>query len=51
MLQLRSVAAAGQDFALADMVGRADDAFGFHSLDDSCRPVVADLKVALYETG
>src|SRR5262249_54157847 len=40
-----------QDFALADAVGGADDAFLLHPLDDPRRAVVADLQVALDEAG
>ena len=46
-----SIDVARQHFALADMVGGADDAFGFHALDDAGGAVVADLQVALDEAG
>src|SRR5262249_53579097 len=44
-------AAADQDFALADVVGGADDAFGLHALDQAGGAVVADLQIALHEAG
>src|SRR5579872_362273 len=43
--------AGGEDFALADVVGAADDAFRFHALDDAGGAVVADLQMALDEAG
>src|SRR5579859_2776049 len=39
----------GEDLALADVVGGADDAFGLHALDDAGGAVVADLQVALHK--
>src|SRR5579862_4273911 len=42
-----SAAGRGEDFALADVIGRADDAVGFHPLDEAGGAVVADLQVAL----
>jgi hypothetical protein len=36
-----------EDVALVDAVGRADDAFFFHDLDDARRSVVADAQAAL----
>src|SRR5438067_7008301 len=39
----------GEDLALADMVGGADDALGFHALDQSRGAVVADLQIALHK--
>src|SRR5947208_2822810 len=39
----------GEDLALADMVGGADDAFGFHALDQSRGAVVADLQIPLHK--
>src|SRR5713101_2155444 len=47
----RSIDIARQHLALADMVGGADDALGLHALDDARGAVVADLQVALHETG
>src|SRR5665213_2888787 len=44
-----SLDVAGQDLALADVIGAADDAFGLHPLDDAGGPVIADLEVALHE--
>ena len=40
---------AGQDLALADVVGGGHDALFFHALDDAGGAVVADLQVALDE--
>src|SRR5437588_349421 len=40
-----------EHFALADMVGRADDALGFHLFDEPRRAVVADLQIALHKAG
>ena len=51
LLQLRSIAAARQNLALADMVGGADDPFGLHALDDPGGAVVADLQMALHKAG
>src|SRR5437764_6198788 len=39
----------GEDLAFADMVGRADDALGFHALDEPRGAVVADLQIALHK--
>src|SRR5438270_7860933 len=39
----------GEDLALADMVGGADDALGFHALDEARGAVVADLQIALHK--
>src|SRR5438067_13736432 len=39
----------GEDLALADMVGGADDAFGLHALDQTRGAVVADLQIALHK--
>src|SRR5437588_8942669 len=39
----------GEDLALADMVGGADNAFGFHALDEARGAVVADLQIALHK--
>src|SRR5216683_413675 len=47
----RSIDIARQHLALADMIGGADDALGLHALDDARGAVVADLQVALHETG
>src|SRR6516165_8585124 len=49
-LQLRSIAAADQNLALADVVGGADNAFCFHLLNNPSGAVVAYLKMALHET-
>src|SRR5579862_9535873 len=46
-----SAAGRGEDFALADVIGRADDAVGFHPLDEAGGAVVADLQVALDKAG
>src|SRR6185437_1324891 len=46
-----SIDVARQHFALADMVGGADNAFRLHALDDAGGAVVADLQVALDEAG
>src|SRR5437867_973487 len=40
---------ARQHLALADVVGRADDALALHALDDAGGAVVADLQIALDE--
>src|SRR5690606_30039016 len=42
---------AGEHFALADMVGSADDALALHALDDARGAVIADLQVTLHEAG
>src|SRR5947208_16450085 len=47
MRAVLSAARRGQDFTLADVVGLADDAIGFHPLDQAGGAVVADLQVAL----
>src|SRR5690606_7955445 len=44
---LEAAALAGDDLALAGMVGRADEALLLHALDEGCRTVVADGKAAL----
>src|SRR5690348_18358146 len=51
MDRCRSIAAATQDLALADVVGRADHALALHALDDARGAVVADLQVPLDEAG
>src|SRR5438874_1402497 len=45
----RSTRRRGQYLALADMVGGADDALGFHALDEARSAVVADLQIALHK--
>ncbi len=44
-----SAVIADQYVALANMVGRANDAFFFHLLNQPRGPVIADLQVALNE--
>src|SRR5437588_10233867 len=39
----------GEDLALADMVGGADDAFGLHAREQTRGAVVADLQIALHK--
>src|SRR5580692_10453030 len=48
-LQLRSIAATRQNLALSDVIGGSDNAFRFHSLDDSRCAIVADLEMTLNE--